>query len=144
MLGYRLVSCLSDCSRPARPGPALPKAALHTALLVSLACSGPASEQLSCEDVLPAGSADFERVQSLILRSPRGGGCLGGPCHSAAAQSGGIRLDSAELVYDELSTRPELFYAVLASGEMPQRGRPWSSADLRALRSWYCAGAFPP
>lgn len=93
---------------------------------------------------MPAGSADFTSIQALILQSPRRGGCLGAPCHSASAQSGGVRLDSPELVYDELSTRPELFYAVLASGEMPQRGRPWSTADLRTLRSWYCNGAFPP
>jgi hypothetical protein len=126
------------------PGPALRSATVHAALLVSLACAGPASEQLSCEDLLPAESASFTRLQSLILQSPRRGGCLGGPCHSAAAQSGGIRLDSPELVYDELSTRPELFYAVLASGEMPQRGRPWSLAELQVLRSWYCIGAFPP
>ena len=109
-----------------------------------LACAGPASEQLSCDDVLPPGNSDFTRIQALVMQSPRRGGCLGAPCHSAAAQSGGIRLDSPELVYEELSSRPELFYAVLASREMPQRGRPWSSADLRAFRSWYCDGAFPP
>lgn len=112
--------------------------------LWGVACSGPQSEQLSCEDVLPAGSADFTRIQELVLQSPRRSGCRGASCHSASAQSGGIRLDEPKLIYDELSARPDLFYAVLASGEMPQRGRPWSSADLRVLRSWYCAGAFPP
>jgi hypothetical protein len=120
--------------------------ALLVTLLVTLAsaCLGPQSEQLSCDDVLPAGSVDFSSIQSIVLRPPRGKGCQGAPCHSGSAQSGGVRLDEPQLVYEELSTRPELFYAVLASAEMPRRGRPWSDADLRAFRSWYCSGAFPP
>lgn len=119
-------------------------AALRTLLVIlAAACSGPPSEQLSCEDVLPGG-ADFTSIQALVMQSPRRGGCLGAPCHSASAQSGGIRLDEPKLVYEELSSRPELFYAVLASREMPKRGRPWSNANLRAFRSWYCGGAFPP
>ena len=110
----------------------------------AVACYGPPSEQLSCDDVLPAGSVDFTSLQALVLRPPRGKGCLGAPCHSASSQSGGIRLDQPELIYEEFSTRPDLFYAVLASNEMPRQGRPWSSQDLRAFRSWYCSGAFAP
>jgi hypothetical protein len=110
----------------------------------AVGCYGPSSEQLSCDDVLPAGSVDFATLQSLVLRPPRGKGCLEASCHSASSQSAGIRLDDPELIYEELSTRPDLFYAVLASGEMPQRGRPWGPADLRAFRSWYCSGAFAP
>ena len=115
---------------------------LAVALAASAGCAGPESERLSCDDVLPAGSVDFGSIQELVLRPPWGKGCLG--CHSGSEQSGGVRLDDPELVYEEFSTRPELFYAMLASGEMPQRGRPWSAADLRAFRTWYCNGAFPP
>jgi len=46
-------------------------------------------------------------------------------------------------VYDEFSHRPEKFYAVLASGIMPEEGTRWSDDDLKLLRSWYCTGAFP-
>lgn len=121
------------------------RAAFAAALVpFAVACYGPSSEQLSCDDVLPAGSVDFTSLQSLILRPPRGKGCLAASCHSASSQSAGIRLDDPELIYEELSTRPDLFYAVLASREMPKQGRHWSEADLRVFRSWYCGGAFAP
>jgi hypothetical protein len=105
-------------------------------------CYEPESERLSCDDVLPAGSYDFSQLQALV--QDRRKGCLRGGCHVADTQPAGIRLDTPELVYDELAQRPEKFYAALASGFMPEQGRPWSDDDLKLFRSWYCSGAFPP
>ena len=113
MRGERLKTLLEerrgDCVRRRRAVAWMKHGALGV-LAVCSACSGAESERLSCADVLPAGSVEFSSLQALIQRSPRGGGCLAEPCHSASAQSGGIRLDEPRLVYEELSTRPELFY----------------------------------
>ena len=109
---------------------------------VLASCYDPPSERLSCADVLPVGSYDFSQIQALVQDEEKG--CLSSECHSAATQQAGIRLDSPALVYDEFSHRPEKFYAVLASGYMPDQGTPWSEDDLKLFRSWYCSGAFPP
>jgi hypothetical protein len=106
------------------------------------ACYEPPSERLECDDVLPASSYDFTQIQALV--QDREKGCQGSECHGADGQEVGIRLDEPALVYDEFSHRPEKFYAVLASGFMPDEGTRWSEDDLRLLRSWYCNGAFPP
>jgi len=106
-------------------------------------CFGPQDERLSCEDVLPAADANFSGIVELVLNDPEKH-CIDEPCHAAKTQQAGIRLDDPDLIYDELSTRPELFYSVLASGVMPQAPTHWSEDDLRLFRSWYCSGAFPP
>jgi hypothetical protein len=113
--------------------------------LAASACFGPESERLSCDDVLPAGAADFREIQVLMTINQEGSkGCANEPCHNANTQRRGLRLDTPELVYDEVSQRPELFYSILASGLMPQHGERWTDEDLKVLRSWYCDGAFPP
>lgn len=105
------------------------------------ACFAPDAERLSCSDVLAPADVDFRTIQALVQDPEKG--CLDSECHSAGTQQQGIRLDTPKLVYDEMSTRPDLFYSVLASGEMPDQGTAWSEAELRAFRSWYCAGALP-
>jgi hypothetical protein len=105
-------------------------------------CYEPGSERLSCDDVLPAGRYDFSRIEALVRDPDKG--CLGSECHTGASQEEGIRLDTADLVYDEFSHRPDKFYAVLAAGIMPDEGTPWSADDLKLFRSWYCEGAFAP
>ena len=109
---------------------------------VLASCYEPQSERLSCDDVLPAGTYDFSRIQALVQDQDKG--CLASDCHSAKTQEQGIRLDTEDLVYDEFSHRPEKFYAVLASGIMPDEGTRWSDDDLKLFRSWYCNGAFAP
>lgn len=106
------------------------------------ACHGPEAERLSCGDVLAPDAVDFGGLVALV-RDPEKG-CLVGPCHTAETQAQGLRLDTADLVYEEMSARADDMYAMLASGRMPQDGTPWSDDDLRLFRSWYCSGAFPP
>ena len=55
-----------------------------------------------------------------------------------------MQLDDPKIVYDEFSHRPDKFYAVLASGVMPDQGTPCTADELKLFRSWYCNGAFPP
>ena len=107
-----------------------------------ISCFAPESQRLSCEDVLPSGSFDFTQIETLVRDGDKG--CLGSFCHSPRTQEAGLRLDTSELIYDEMSTRPETFYAILASGEMPMDGARWGEGDLKLFRSWYCSGAFPP
>jgi hypothetical protein len=124
-----------------------PMAVLIMATLCGFAgCFPPEHERLSCSDVYPPGSFDYRVLENLIRQDEVGTskGCLGAPCHSAGTQNAGIRLDTSKLIYDELSTRPDTFYEVLASGYMPDEGIPWDEEDLKVFRSWYCAGAFPP
>jgi len=106
------------------------------------ACVAPKSERLSCDDVDPASGADFARIQALVSGEDKG--CQDVGCHGGETQQEGLRLDTPDLVYDELSSRPDLFYGVLASGEMPEEKTAWSDEDLKLFRSWYCSGAFPP
>ena len=109
------------------------------------ACYAPQSERLSCDDVDAPGSFDFQSIQALVEQDQlEGKGCVAAPCHSAETQRAGLRLDTPKLVYDELSSRPDVFYEALASGWMPHDGIPWDEDELKAFRSWYCAGAFPP
>jgi hypothetical protein len=120
---------------------------LSLALLASSTACLPHEEQrLTCDDVYPPGEFDYLDIESLIVQNQTRTtkGCLGAPCHSAGTQRGGIRLDTRNLIYEELSTRPELYYETLATGYMPHDGIPWDEEDLKTFRSWYCAGAFPP
>jgi hypothetical protein len=108
-------------------------------------CYPPASERLTCDDIDPPGSFDYATLEQLIALDEIGGkGCVAAPCHSAATQRAGVRLDTPGLVYDELSSSPEKYYELLASGVMPHDGEPWNDEELKTFRSWYCAGAFPP
>lgn len=131
--------------------PSGPVAVVGVALLVGAslwfvaslsACYGPSSERLSCEAVLPPNQASFEQLVTLVNDTDKG--CLASPCHSAKTQQHGIRLDTAKLVYQEFSSRPDLFYSVLSVGIMPDGGTRWDDDDLLVFRSWYCNGAFPP
>lgn len=110
------------------------------------ACQPHEEQQLSCDDVYPPGQFDYRAMEALIVQDQTRTtkGCLGAPCHSAQTQRGGVRLDTRDLIYEELSTRPELYYETLATGYMPHDGIPWDEEDLKIFRSWYCAGAFPP
>jgi hypothetical protein len=109
---------------------------------LSSACVGAESQRLSCDDVYAPSDVDFRTIQGLVTDGQKG--CVGGPCHTADTQQHGLRLDTPELVYEEMSARPDVFYAYLSSGEMPDQGTPWDEEDLKVFRSWYCAGAFPP
>ena len=121
---------------------ALELGVLTLAVLAALSsCYGPESERLSCGDVLAPGNFEFRNLVTLV-RDPEKG-CLLGACHTADAQAQGLRLDTADLVFEEMTTRADEMYAVLSSGRMPEDGTPWSDDDLRLFRSWYCSGAFP-
>jgi hypothetical protein len=116
-------------------------------LALALACVASEPHRLSCDDVYDASEVGFEDVLAIMRSEEEGGGgkgCGGGPCHRAEVQQNGVRLDTPELVYEEMSARPDVFYAYLASGEMPLDEEPWSEEELKIFRSWYCAGAFPP
>jgi hypothetical protein len=125
--------------------------ALRCAVLLGLvglssACLPHEEQRLSCDDVYPPGQFDYRALEQLIVQDQTRTtkGCLGAPCHSAGTQRAGVRLDTRDLIYEELSTRPELYYETLATGYMPHDGIPWDEEDLKIFRSWYCAGAFPP
>ena len=125
-----------------RAGRAPTFASLAIFCVAAGACYGPEAERLSCDDIYAPGQFDFRTLQALVASEDKG--CLDAPCHTAETQREGVRLDTPQLVYEELSTRPDDFYAVLASGVMPEEGTRWSDEDLKVFRSWYCAGAFPP
>ena len=110
------------------------------------ACLPHEEQRLSCDDVYPPGQFDYRAIEALIVQDQTRTtkGCLGAPCHSAGTKRSGVRLDTRDLIYEELSTRPELYYETLATGYMPHDGIPWDEEDLKIFRSWYCAGAFPP
>lgn len=122
--------------------------AVLTGAVVGLlaACFPPEEQRLACDDVYPPGSFDYRALETLIAQDEieTSKGCLAAPCHTAETQRGGVRLDTPDLVFEELSTRPELYYETLATGYMPHDGVPWSDEDLKIFRSWYCGGAFPP
>jgi hypothetical protein len=119
---------------------------LLAAIGFSSACLPHEEQRLSCDDVYPPGQFDYRAMEALIVQEQTRmtKGCLGGACHSPETQRGGIRLDTRDLIYEELSTRPELYYETLTTGYMPHDGVPWDEEDLKIFRSWYCAGAFPP
>jgi hypothetical protein len=102
----------------------------------------PESERLSCRDTLPPAQASFSSLTALVLDPLKG--CTASGCHAADTQQHGVRLDRAELIYEEFAVHPGEVYALIASGEMPEDGVRWTEDDLRLFRSWYCAGAFPP
>lgn len=105
-------------------------------------CVPSAREHLTCGDILAADPSDFSQLVALISTDPDKG-CAATQCHSGQTQEQGLRLDTRSLIYEELTTRTDLIYAMVASGEMPDQGTPWDEADLRLFRSWYCNGALP-
>jgi hypothetical protein len=113
-------------------------------LLVALvaSCVPNAREHLTCSDISPPDPNDFSRLVALISTDPDKG-CAATQCHSGQTQEQGLRLDTRSLIFEELTTRTDLIYAMIASGEMPAQGTPWDDADLRLFRSWYCNGALP-
>jgi hypothetical protein len=112
------------------------------ALSATTACFPAAPEKLTCDDVLPAGQVEYGDLVSLIS-SDSAKGCAAGECHGGETQEQGLRLDSPSLIFEELTTRTDVIYAMVASGEMPAEGVRWDEADLRLFRSWYCDGALP-
>jgi hypothetical protein len=109
----------------------------------AVACVAPAPERLTCDDVLSPDqfkTADLEALMS----GTSGKGCAAEECHDGKTREEGIRLDSSVYIYEELSTRTDILYAMVASGEMPAGGGTrWDEGDLRLFRSWYCNGGFP-
>jgi hypothetical protein len=106
-------------------------------------CVAPTPERLTCENVLSPDQ--FENGDLVTLLSGTSGkGCAAEGCHDAKTREEGFRLDSSIYIFDELSTRPDILYALIASGEMPAGdGMRWDEDDLRLFRSWYCNGGFP-
>jgi len=105
-------------------------------------CWPPASEQLSCEDLLDPGQVSFAMLEEQMTGQGEKG-CGFPACHGSEVAHHGIRLDSANGLYDALSTRIDDIYAQVASGKMPRGATRWGAADLQQLRSWYCDGSFP-
>ena len=119
---------------------------LFGALLVlgASGCVAPGSERLTCDDVLSPSQFKDADLEALISGTS-GKGCASEGCHDGKTRQEGFRLDSSLYVYEELSTRPDILYAMVASGEMPAGdGTRWGEDDLRLFRSWYCNGGFPP
>lgn len=106
------------------------------------ACVAKAPDRLTCDDISAPDNAQFSQLAALIS-APDGKGCADGKCHGAPTQEQGLRLDTPSLIYEELTTRTDTVYAMVASGEMPDHGTPWDANDLRLFRSWYCNGALP-
>lgn len=102
-------------------------------------CGGPAEEILSCDDLLPATEAGYGVVASLVV-DPGPKSCS--TCHNTETPIVGLNFEGPGVAYDALSTRMDLIYPQIASGEMPKAGAPWADDDLRIIRSWYCSGAF--
>lgn len=136
----------SNDGRSRRTAGAIQSACLVAVVSLSSACFPHEEQRLTCDDVYPPGQFDYRAMESLIVQDQieTSKGCLAAPCHTAETQRGGVRLDTRDLIYEELSTRPELYYETLTTGYMPHDGVPWDEEDLKIFRSWYCAGAFPP
>jgi hypothetical protein len=118
-------------------------ALLGTASGFALGCVAPATERLTCDDTLSPGQFQTSDLQALIAGTS-GKGCAAEGCHDGATREEGFRLDSSVYIYEELSTRADILYAMIASGEMPAGdGTRWDENDLRLFRSWYCNGGFP-
>jgi hypothetical protein len=107
-------------------------------------CVAPAPERLTCDDILSPDQFQTADLVSLIS-STSDKGCAAGGCHDGKTRQQGLRLDASTYVYEELSSRGDILYAMVASGEMPAGGGTrWDEDDLKLFRSWYCSGGFPP
>ncbi|MEO8181680.1 MAG: hypothetical protein ABI895_22830 [Deltaproteobacteria bacterium] len=106
-------------------------------------CVAPVAERLTCDDTLSPAQFKTSDLETLIAGTS-GKGCAAEGCHDGATREEGFRLDSSVYIYEELSTRADILYAMIASGEMPAGdGTRWDQDDLRLFRSWYCNGGFP-
>src|SRR3954462_12192637 len=118
--------------------------ALPVLLGAATSCVAPAPDRLTCDNVLPPDQFKDSDLTTLISATS-GKGCAAEGCHDGATRQEGFRLDSDVYIYEELSTRADILYAMIASGEMPAGGGTrWDEDDLRLFRSWYCNGGFPP
>ncbi len=129
------------CRRPGAKRRAAGWAVLLGLLPAGCAERGP--EHLHCDDLMAPEQVDFNDLVQLSLNDPDKG-CVEGSCHNADVQRGHLRLDTPELLFEEYSLHPELNYALLVTGRMPDHGDLWTEEELRLFRSWYCYGAFPP
>jgi hypothetical protein len=129
---------------PSRAAGGLRVAVLALVGFAVVGCVAPAPERLTCDNVL--SSDQFNDADLLTLISGTSGkGCAVEGCHDGETREQGLRLDESTYVFEELSTRPDILYAMVASGEMPAGGGTrWDDDDLQLFRSWYCNGAFPP
>ena len=109
---------------------------LCLALMVS-ACAD-SSLTVQCNDILPPEQSSFTQVYTLFTSGEQK--CSS--CHSASRPGNNYDLESKIGVYDALSTRFDIIYGQIASGNMPKDEDQWSSARLKVLESWYCNGGF--
>src|SRR5690242_13027757 len=77
------------------------------------ACLEPESQRLSCRDALPPEQSGFSGLTALVFDPLKG--CTASGCHNGDTQQQGLRLDDADLVYEEFATRADEMYATLAS-----------------------------
>jgi mono/diheme cytochrome c family protein len=103
------------------------------------ACAADGDHALHCDDLLPDDDATYGAVAALVV-DPGPKSC--GSCHNTDAPLGGYNFEGRAVSYDALTTKMEIIYTQVASGEMPETGQRWDDDDLRLLRSWYCRGAF--
>lgn len=113
-----------------RPSPLVLLAALA-------ACAPQADLAIECDDLAPADEARFPAVAALVT-DPGPRGCAG--CHNTDSPVAGLNFEGPGVAWDALTTRPELIYAQVASGAMPEDGVRWSEGELRLLRTWLCDG----
>jgi mono/diheme cytochrome c family protein len=109
------------------------------ALTAVRACAAGGDETLHCDDLMPAEDATYGAVAALVVE-PGPKSC--GSCHNTETPLGGYNFEGPAVSYDALTTKMEIIYTQVASGEMPETGERWDDEDLRLLRSWYCRGAF--
>jgi hypothetical protein len=104
-----------------------------------IGCGTSGDEALHCDDLAPAEQATWAAVAELVVE-PGPKSC--GSCHHTETPLSGYNFEGPGVAYDALSTKMEIIYTQVASGEMPETGERWTEDDLRLLRSWYCNGAF--
>jgi len=109
------------------------------ALFGLLAGCGPGEGlELTCEDLGPAEQASFRPLAALVTE-PGARSCAA--CHNTASPVRGLNLEGPAVTWDAFTSKPDLVYAQLASGAMPEDGVAWSDEELRSFRTWYCNGA---
>jgi len=109
-------------------------------ILAILAAGSCADSSLTpqCKDVLAPEQSSFSQVYSLFTTGEKK--CSG--CHSTSRPGNNYDLESKVGVYESLTTRFEIIYGQIASGNMPEDEDSWSFGELKVLESWYCNGGF--